>query len=93
MLRSLPNATGAEDAKVGGPLFRTVRVIFAVLSLAAIACEKSETEKKQELTQREKDSVFASSRVPGAKAVGKALSTADSANARQARLDSMDKSP
>ena len=67
--------------------------MLAVLSLAAIACEKGETEKKQELSQREKDSVFASSRVPGAKAVGKALSTADSANARQARFDSVDKSP
>ena len=72
---------------------RTLQVMLAALSLAAIACEKGETEKKQELSQREKDSVFASSRVPGAKAVGKALSTADSANARQARFDSVDKSP
>jgi hypothetical protein len=74
-------------------LSRTARMMLAALALAAIACEKGETEKKQDLTQREKDSVFASSRVPGAKAVGKALSTADSANARQARFDSVDKSP
>lgn len=70
-----------------------IQAMLAVLSLAAFACEKGETEKKQELTQREKDSVFASSRVPGAKAVGKALSTADSATARQAQFDSVDKSP
>jgi hypothetical protein len=67
--------------------------MLAVLLVAAAACEKGETERKQDLTQREKDSVFASSRVPGAKAVGKALSTADSATARQAQFDSVDKSP
>jgi hypothetical protein len=67
--------------------------MLALLSITAVACEKGETEKKQELTQREKDSVFASSRVPGAKAVGKALSTADSATARQAQFDSVDRSP
>jgi hypothetical protein len=67
--------------------------MLAVLLLAAAACEKGETERKQDLTQREKDSVFASSRVPGAKAVGRALSTADSATARQAQFDSADKSP
>jgi hypothetical protein len=52
-----------------------------------MACGTEETAKKQELTQREKDSVFAGSQIPGAKAVGKALRTADSATARQDRID------
>ncbi len=58
-----------------------------MLAAGLIACGTQETAKKQELTQREKDSVFAGSRIPGAKAVGKALKTADSAEARQARID------
>jgi hypothetical protein len=58
-----------------------------LLTVAATACGTEETAKKQELTQREKDSVFAGSRIPGAKAVGKALRTADSATARQAVID------
>ena len=61
--------------------------VLALLAAGAVACGSDETAKKQELTQREKDSVFAGSRIPGAKAVGKALKTADSAEARQARID------
>jgi hypothetical protein len=60
---------------------------LAALAAGLIACGTQETAKKQELTQREKDSVFAGSQIPGAKAVGKALRTADSATARQARID------
>jgi hypothetical protein len=66
---------------------------LATLSLAALACDKGEPEAKQDLTQREKDSVFARSRVPGAKAVDKALRTADSATARQTQFDSVDRTP
>jgi hypothetical protein len=66
---------------------------LAALSLATVACEKGEPETKQDLTQREKDSVFARSRVPGAKAVDKALRTADSATARQNQFDSVDRTP
>ncbi|MEA2762954.1 MAG: hypothetical protein QOD47_2238 [Gemmatimonadaceae bacterium] len=62
-------------------------LVLALLGAAAVACGTEETAKKQELTQREKDSVFAGSQIPGAKAVGKALRTADSAEARQARID------
>lgn len=72
---------------------RTLAVVLAFTAVSAMGCDKSETERKQELTQREKDSVFAASRVPGAKAVDKALKTADSAMARQAILDSAERSP
>jgi hypothetical protein len=73
---------------------RRIRVLpLAILAAMAIACTKSEPERKQELTQREKDSVFAQSRIPGARAVNKALQTADSAAARQARIDSAQQAP
>jgi hypothetical protein len=65
-----------------------MRLAFALLAAGAVACAKDEAEKKQELTQREKDSIFAQSRMPGARAVKKAMMTADSADARQARIDS-----
>jgi hypothetical protein len=63
-------------------------LILALLAAGVVACSSDETAKKQELTQREKDSVLAGSRIPGAKAVGKALRTSDSVAARQARIDS-----
>ncbi len=72
---------------------RTIGFALALLAAGALACNKDEPEKKQELTQREKDSVFAGSQIPGAKAVGKALRTADSATARQNRLDSSERTP
>ncbi|HEV7595686.1 MAG TPA: hypothetical protein VGO33_11875 [Gemmatimonadaceae bacterium] len=62
-------------------------MVLSLLAAGTVACGREETAKKQELTQREKDSVFAGSQIPGAKAVGKALRTADSADARQARID------
>ena len=62
-------------------------LVLALLFAGVVACGGDETAKKQELTQREKDSTFAHSQIPGAKAVGKALRTADSAEARQARID------
>ena len=62
-------------------------LVLVLLCAAVVACGTEEAAKKQELTQREKDSVFAGSQIPGAKAVGKALRTADSATARQARID------
>jgi 4-aminobutyrate aminotransferase-like enzyme len=72
---------------------RSLAALLALATVAAVGCDKSETERKQELTQREQDSVFAASRVPGAKAVDKALKTADSATARQAVLDSAERAP
>ena len=40
------------------------------------------------MTQRQRDSVLAQSRLPGARGVGMALDASDSAKARQAQLDS-----
>jgi hypothetical protein len=69
-------------------------LLLIAVGLALTACAKDNAdETKTELSQREKDSVFANSQIPGAKAVKKTLSTADSAAARQARIDSAQQNP
>ena len=67
---------------------------FAVvtLSMGITACGK-EPDARRDLTQREKDSILGASQIPGAKAVKRSLTSADSANARQSRLDSAEKEP
>jgi hypothetical protein len=72
---------------------RIIILALTALALSAAACSSGETEKKQELTQREKDSVFARSRIPGAKAVGTALRNADSATLRTNRIETADSTP
>jgi hypothetical protein len=73
---------------------RGIAFAGAVLTLVLGACTKDEPDQtKTELTQREKDSILANSTIPGAKAVKKTLSTADSAAARQARIDSSQQNP
>jgi len=59
----------------------------------AIACGDAEPDKRAGLTQREKDSILGQSQIPGAKAVKTGMRNADSASARQARLDSADREP
>jgi hypothetical protein len=69
---------------------KTTLALLLLASLAA-ACSKDEPEARPVLTQRQKDSILAQSTIPGAKAVNKALKTADSASARQYGLDSSEK--
>jgi hypothetical protein len=64
---------------------------IVALVLAAGACsKKSKTaaNNRDTMTQRQKDSVFGRSGVPGAEAVTKAQAAADSLNAQRKRLDS-----
>ncbi|HEY1953756.1 MAG TPA: hypothetical protein VGG76_13210 [Gemmatimonadaceae bacterium] len=69
-------------------------LVAALVGLTLTACAKDdEADNKPARTEREKDSVFANSQIPGARAVKKALSTADSASARQARIDSAQQAP
>jgi hypothetical protein len=69
-------------------------ILLSALVLALAACSKNETEdSRANLTERQKDSLIARSPIPGAKAVQKALNTADSAAARQARIDSAQQNP
>ena len=66
---------------------RGIALAGAALTLALAACAKDESaENKPALTQREKDSILANSTIPGARAVKKSMSVADSAAARQTRM-------
>lgn len=71
---------------------RSLMAYVAVI-LASVACGNSEPAKERELTRREKDSIIARSPIPGARAVGTSMTSADSAAARQARLDSAEREP
>jgi hypothetical protein len=64
-----------------------------VLAAISVSCDGDTTDNRANLTQREKDSILAGSQIPGARGVKKAMTSADSASARQARLDSADAEP
>jgi hypothetical protein len=70
----------------------TLAGILVVIAVAGCAKDDS-ADSKPELTRREKDSIIANSQIPGAKAVKKSMTAADSATARQTRLDSALNSP
>ena len=72
---------------------RGIALSGIVLALALAGCGKDEPETKPELTRREKDSIIANSQIPGARAVKKAMTAADSATARQSRIDTAQDSP
>lgn len=72
---------------------RKTAFTLAAVVVGLIACAKDEGDVKRDLTRREKDSILGASQIPGARAVKKTLSAADSAAARQARLDSADREP
>jgi hypothetical protein len=56
--------------------------------VAGCAAEK-EGNRRDTMTQRQRDSTLAQTALPGAEGVGKALAASDSAKARQARMDSL----
>jgi hypothetical protein len=65
-----------------------------ILACCLVGCAKDDSDQNRAaLTQREKDSILAGSQIPGAKAVKKTLTTADSAAARAARIDSAQQNP
>lgn len=75
--------------------FRISRAIIATaiaLVAAATACGSKETPERQQMTQRQKDSLLGASSIPGARGVQKALNVQDSAAAKRALLDSIAKS-
>ena len=65
----------------------------ALLAVSLAGCAKEETDARANMTQREKDSLLARSPIPGAKAVGKSMTVADSATARMNRIDSAQQNP
>jgi hypothetical protein len=66
---------------------------LAALALVIAGCSTGDSDSRRDLTQREKDSILGASQIPGAKAVKRSLTSADSAAARQARLDSAEREP
>ncbi len=72
---------------------RTIAFALAALAVGITACGKDEPDTTRELTQHEKDSILGASQIPGARAVKRALTSADSAVARQARIDSTERPP
>jgi hypothetical protein len=66
------------------------RLLIAVpLAALLVACKSSDGGNRRDtMTQRQKDSVLGQSGLPGAQGVTKAQRAADSAKAAQARLDS-----
>jgi len=65
----------------------------ALLAVVSAGCAKEDTDARATMTQREKDSLLARSPIPGAKAVGKSMTVADSATARMNRIDSAQQNP
>lgn len=68
-----------------------MRKILALITVLALAgCQRSETpESRTGLTKRQTDSALGASGLPGARGITNAMSAADSAAARNARLDSV----
>jgi len=74
---------------------REIVIGSALLLLSLAACTQEDTQQSSSSTrtQREKDSILAGSQIPGAKAVKKTMTVADSAAARQARIDTSQQNP
>jgi len=68
---------------------RALIVALVLLSVAACGSDNKQAVNRDTLTERQKDSILARSRIPNAKAVGRAMTTADSASARALRIDSV----
>ncbi len=71
-------------------------VATAVLVLATVGCPSGDdtaTQQQPPVDQRARDSAVAESGLPGASGIRRALDVADSAEARQARMDSIGREP
>lgn len=67
----------------------SVILLLGTMVLALAACGAKEDATADTLTQRERDSAIGASSLPGARGVSGALRAVDSANARNAALDSI----
>jgi uncharacterized protein YdeI (BOF family) len=63
-------------------------IALCVLVVASACSSKPAGNNRDTMTQRQKDSVFGASGVPGASAITKAQTAADSLNAQRKRADS-----
>jgi hypothetical protein len=62
--------------------FLSILVVISSATLLPACSKKSDEASKQPLTQAQRDSAIAASRLPGAGTVGKALEVSDSAESR-----------
>lgn len=67
------------------------------IALGVVACsgggDSQQTVQRDTLTQRQKDSILARSKIPGASGVGRAMTAADSASARVRAADTVGNGP
>ncbi len=66
--------------------YTMVLVVYSAAVLATGCSKKSDDAAKAPLTQAQRDSAIAASKLPGAGVVGKALEVSDSADARADRV-------
>ena len=66
----------------------TITALLCLMS-ACGSDDSKQTVNRDTLTQRQKDSILANSRIPNARAVGRAMKAADSASMRALRADSV----
>ena len=70
-----------------------MKLFMATITLLSIACGSSDksrqTVNRDTLTERQKDSILANSKIPNARAVGSAMRAADSTSAGIQRADSV----
>ena len=70
-----------------------MKLFLATIGLLVIACgssdKSSQTVNRDTLTERQKDSILANSKIPGARGVGSAMRAADSTSARVNSADSV----
>jgi hypothetical protein len=67
-------------------------ILWAVPIWCALACasdQSGQSVNRDTLTERQKDSILANSKIPNARAVGRAMNAADSTNAGMQRADSV----
>ena len=72
---------------------RLLAATFLLVALVGCGAEEGSDQTEQPVSQRTRDSAVAQSGLPGAGAVGQAMTVADSAAARRALEDSLAREP
>ncbi|MCG7853965.1 MAG: hypothetical protein MIO92_15700 [Methanosarcinaceae archaeon] len=67
-------------------MFKVFITILALVSIVSCA-ETTRDSSKKKLTQHERDSILAETKLPGAGVVGRAIEASDSSSARAKRID------
>jgi hypothetical protein len=69
---------------------KSIHLVVTIGFMLACGSDKSgQTVNRDTLTQRQKDSILANSKIPGARGVGSAMRAADSTNAKVLRVDTV----